>query len=87
MFTRTDLIKVLNQRPTWAVRVIEPLRERAKDWDGDVSNSDMGLFWVHCLGPSFPRKVVIASTMSPKQFRNTAQHKTAWIHAQQQKGQ
>ena len=47
----------------------------------------MGLFWVHCFGASLPGKVVIGGAKSTKQFRNTAQHKTARIYAQQQKGQ
>lgn len=65
----------------------EPLREWAGDRDGDVSNCNMGLFWVHCFGASLPGKVVIAGAKCTKQFRNTAQHKTARIYAQQQKGQ
>ena len=88
MFKRTEPIqKYWTKEQLGPKRATEPLREWAKDWDGDVSNSDMGLFWVHCLGPGFPRKVVIASTKSPKQFRNTAQQKTAWIYEQQQKRQ
>lgn len=87
MFTRTDPIKVLNQRATWAEKshwAFKRMSKRLERWCVELRYE---IVWVHCLGPSFPRKVVIASTKSPKQFRNTAQHKTAWIHAQQQKGQ